>query len=173
MSYRLSSLAASGNVFLIANSMRNLKIEELFAGAWVRQFTNHFEPLVVVGLHTQMELPVMLQGEKEYFASSLENVCPLQINEKLLRGFGFRKAKGDNVWLKQVADMRLTIGLRWKAGVQIARRCAISGKITCWNEEIRYLHELQRWWNDRVYFPFDIPLELKWRGVTEEIEEFK
>ncbi len=173
MSYRLSSPAASGNVFLIANSMRNLKVEELFVGALVSQLDRHQEPLKVAGLHIKFELPVVLDDGRLLFSSLVENVCPLQINEKLLRGFGFRKAKGDNVWLKQVADMRLTIGLRWKAGVQIARRCAISGKVACWNEEIRYMHELQRWWNDRVYFPFDIPLELKWRGVTEEIEELK
>ena len=153
--------------------MRNLKIEELFSGALVGQIGGHQEPLTVVGLHTELEMPVLLQGSGDSFASRLENICPLQIDDKLLRGFGFRRAKGDNVWLKQMGDMRLTIGLRWRAGVQICRRCAISGKIACWNEEIRYLHELQRWWNDRVYFPFDIPLELKWRGLTEEIEEFK
>ena len=158
--------------------MRNLKIEELFMGALVAQVNRQGEPDKVIALHSYLDLPVVVQSLGGAFggqpsASSLENVCPLQIDEKLLRGFGFRRTKGDNVWVKQIADMRLTIGLRWKAGVQIARRCAISGRITCWNEEIRYLHELQRWWNDRVYFPFDIPLELKWRGVIEEIEEFK
>lgn len=158
--------------------MRNLKIEELFVGALVTQVNKRGEPDKVVALNSYLDLPVVVQSLGGAFggqpaASSLENVCPLQINEKLLRGFGFKKTKGDNVWLKQIGDMRLTIGLRWRAGVQICRRCAISGKIACWNEEIRYMHELQRWWNDRVYFPFDYPLDLKWQGVTEKKEEIE
>lgn len=154
--------------------MRNIKIEELFYGAWVNDNLKGLEPKIINGIENDRFVSVKVDCFlTENMTRPLEEVYPLQINEKLLRGFGFRKAKGDNVWLKQVADMRLTIGLRWKSGIQICRRCAISGRITCWNEEIRYLHELQRWWNDRVYFPFGVPLELEWKGIKEEIEELK
>lgn len=152
--------------------MRNLKVEELFFGAWVNNKLGVVNPTCVIGIDGSNT--VSLDAEDYIGVPSLiDNVYPLQINEDLLRGFGFKKTKGDNVWVKHVADMRLTIGLRWKAGVQIARRCAISGKITCWNEEIRYMHELQRWWNDRVYFPYDVPLKLDWKGVSEKVEELK
>ncbi len=153
--------------------MRNLKIEELFAGAWVNDSFGGLEPKAISDIFSDGYVAVDIKAFYDLSTRKLDKIYPLQINEKLLRGFGFRKAKGDNVWLKQVADMRLTIGLRWKAGVQIARRCAISGRITCWNEEIRYLHELQRWWNDRVYFPYDVPLKLDWKGVSEKVEELK
>ena len=158
--------------------MRNLKLEELFIGAWVQQFMEipkRFScPMQISGIFDGGSLYLNFDGnEGDPFDAELKEVFPLQINENLLRGFGFKKTKGDNVWVKQIADMRLTIGLRWKAGVQIARRCAISGKITCWNEEIRYMHELQRWWNDRVYFPYDVPLKLDWKGVSEKVEELK
>ncbi len=152
--------------------MRNLKVEELFFGAWVNNKLGVINPTRVIGIGGSNT--VSLDTEDYVGVPSLiQNVYPLQIDENLLRGFGFKKTKGDNVWLKQIGEMRLTIGLRWRAGVQICRRCAISGKIACWNEEIRYMHELQRWWNDRVYFPFDFPLDLKWHGVTEKKEEIE
>lgn len=154
--------------------MRNIKKEEVFVGACVRIFdaekASLSVPMFVHGITGEVVAVKTFDGltDNDYM---LSKVVAITIDETILKGFGFKRAKGDNVWLKQIADMRITVALRWRGGVQECRRCAISGKITCWNEEIRYLHELQRWWNDRVYFPYNIPLIMKWRGVTEETEE--
>lgn len=147
--------------------MRNLKIEELFVGAWVGIYDDGAVsgPLRVTNIG---DGTVVLNGGMQ---ASLGILCAVPIDEEVMRGFRFYPTKGDNVWMKQRGDIRLTVALRWRGGVQQCRRCAVSGRIACWNEEIRYVHELQRWWNDRVYFPFDMDLDLEWKGVPEKMEE--
>lgn len=138
-----------------------MKVEELIYGAWVlMRDGDDMRPVRIRGL----EMSGMLHVERDDGSHDvmLDAIIPLPIESSILRRFGFKPAKGDNVWVKQVcSDIRLTIGLRHKSGVEQARRCAISGRIACWNEEIRYVHELQRWFNDRVYFIYDIPLRLR------------
>ena len=154
--------------------MRNLRIEELFAGAWVQQFKIEpgavTLPMCVFGVWKNGRL-WLDRDDKEPFDTVIDKVYPIPVDSRMLEGFGFVKAKGDNVWLKCAGDMRLTVALRMRGGVEIPRRCAITGKIACWHEEIRYFHELQRWWNDRVFFPFGISLDLKWHGFKEKKEE--
>lgn len=153
--------------------MRNLKIEEMFAGAWVQQFSIGDGavslPLRVFGVNGDGSLMLETDGT-EPFQCFLGKVYPMPIDERSLSGFGFVRTKGDNVWLRVVGDVRLTVALRMRGGVEECRRCAISGKIACWNEEIRYVHELQRWWNDRVLFPYNISLELRWRKAVKREE---
>ena len=154
--------------------MRNLKIEELFVGAYVQKLIEapgRFTKPMLVGSISDNEIATIDSDGVIVGGSELGQVFPIPIDERVLEGFRFVKVKGDNVWMKAFGDIRLTVGLRWSGGVQICRRCAISGRIACWNEEIRYIHELQRWWNDRVYFPYDVPMELKWRGAREKKEE--
>lgn len=140
-----------------------MRIEELIYGAWVLLKDDEMrDPVRVRDIVSDGTLYVERDGVR--IETTLDGIIPLPIESVILQRFGFREAKGDNVWMKQVSDMRLTIGLRHKHGVEQARRCAISGRIACWNEEIRFVHELQRWWNDRVYFVFDIPLRLILHG---------
>lgn len=154
--------------------MRNLKIEELFTGAWVQQFRVENNavtvPLLVFGVSKDGRILLETEGV-EPFDGSLENVYPIPIDSRTLEGFGFVRTKGENVWLKVSEDMRITVALRLRGGVEECRRCAITGKIACWNEEIRYIHELQRWWNDRVLFPYNVSLDLTWRGIRKKREE--
>lgn len=159
--------------------MRNLKIEELFLGAWVQLFEVKNESkskiLPVHGIWWDGPLEIVEFGEKLgdwTFELSLDKVYPIPIDSRTLEGFGFVKTKGENVWKKVSEDMSITASLRLCGGVEECRRCAISGKIACWDEEIRYMHELQRLWNNRVLFPFNIPLDLTWRGIKERKEEF-
>lgn len=154
--------------------MRNLRVEELFVGAFVQKFASapcvFTNPLVVDSISGDGNV-ITISDDGVVEGCSLDQVFPIHIDERSLSGFGFVKVKGDNVWMKAFGDIRLTVGLRWSGGVQICRRCAISGRIACWNEEIRYLHELQRWWNDRVFFPYDVRMELKWIGAREKKDE--
>jgi len=154
--------------------MRNLKIEELYAGSYVQMLfldsVSFASPMLVAKVCKDGKV-LLERMDNTSFETDIKNICPIPIDERVLEGFGFVKVKGDNVWMKAFGNIRLTVGLRWSGGVQICRRCAISGRIACWNEEIRYIHELQRWWNDRVFFPYDVPMELKWRGIREKKEE--
>lgn len=155
--------------------MRNLKLEELFVGAWVKRFHGErtSEPMKVVGLFCDGKMYLDAEGsEGDPFDVEIEEICPVQMDEDTMRGFGFvRVAKGENVWMKSVMDIRLTVSLRYRHGVQECRRAAISGRFACWNEEIRYIHELQRWWTDKVLLPYGIALELEWKGIIKEKEE--
>jgi len=151
--------------------MRNLKIEELFLGAYVCVFRDGMMSAPMRVTDIRGDGCVILEGVEGIVSVSLRDICPVQMDEGVMRGFRFHPTKGDNVWMKQRGDIRLTVALKWKGGIQQCRRCAISGRTACWNEEIRYVHELQRWWNDRVYFPFDVEMELEWKGVPEKIEE--
>lgn len=157
--------------------MRNLRIEELFVGAWVQRFlpqANRFtEPLYVHGIYADGGLYLNVEGNPgDPLDSRVEEVCPIVMDERSMRGFGFvRVAKGENVWMRSFGDIRLTVSLRYRHGAQECRRAAISGRFACWNEEIRYVHELQRWWTDKVLLPYGVPMDLEWRGVKDESEE--
>lgn len=139
-----------------------MRIEELIYGAWVcRADDARHMPLRIEGLEYNGTLHLRdIAGDR--VEVSLRDVAPVVINSDMLQRFGFVPTKGNNVWMRQIGDIRLTVALKSRHGEEYSRRCAISGKIACWNEEIRAVHELQRWWNDKVYFPFDIPLEMKW-----------
>lgn len=136
-------------------------IEELFYGAWVLVDGDE-SPCQVIGFGGQEV--TCLYPHRVRHDVLLSDLRPLVLCSSVLSLFGFIRAKGENVWLRRAGDMRLTVGLRERHGSEECRRCAISGKIACWNEEVRYMHELQRWWNDRVYFPFGIQLDLLYDG---------
>lgn len=155
--------------------MRRLSLEELFIGAWLRYYMDmpnrYSEPMYVFSLYQSGSVYLATRSDGyDAVSADLANVAPIAINEAVLRGFGFEKAKGNDVFLKVIGDMRMTVSLRWKHGEQQCKRVALTGKTTCWNEEIRYVHELQRWWTDRVLLPFGIPLVLEWRGKRKEDE---
>lgn len=157
--------------------MRNLRIEELFAGAWVRRWVDVpmvlSSPMFVYALFGDGGLYLDVDGnDGDPFEAMIDEVCPITMDEDSLRGFGFvRVPRGDNVWMMSVGDIRLTISLRQIHGHQQCRRAAISGRFACWNEEIRYIHELQSWWRDRVLLPYGVELPLKWNGNCKEEEE--
>lgn len=163
--------------------MRNLKLDELFIGAWVKSIVPVpegepmllSEPEYVSGIFEGGGLYLNFDGnEGDPFDCRVDEVAPVQMDEESLSGFGFvRVAKGENVWMKSIGDVRLTISLRQRHGHQECRRAAISGRFACWNEEIRYIHELQSWWRDKVLLPYGVGLKLEWKGkgkVKEELE---
>lgn len=158
--------------------MRNLRLEELFVGAWVSRFIpeqeRFTEPMRVTGLFDGGAMYLETEGHTgDPFDAVVGEVCPIRMDEHSMRGFGFvRVAKGENVWMKSVGDIRLTVSLRYRHGTQECRRAAISGRFACWNEEIRYVHELQSWWRDKVLLPYGVELRLEWRGDEGEKEDF-
>ena len=158
--------------------MRNLRLEELFIGAWVRQWRKmpdcFSSPMYVCGLFSNGKMYLDIDDNcGDPFDAEIKDVTPIPITEDMLRGFGFVPTKGENVWLKVIRDIRLTVSLRMRHGIMECRRVALSGKIACWNEEVRYFHELQRWWMDKVLLPYGLTLDLEWNDdvvVSEEIE---
>ena len=146
-------------------------------GAWVQRFIPSIEgfsePLYVYGLYDGGSLNLNVAGNPgDALDARVEEICPIPMDEHSMRGFGFvRVAKGENVWMKSVGDIRLTVSLRFSHGTQECRRAAISGRFACWNEEIRYVHELQSWWRDKVLLPYGVELDLEWRGDEGEKEE--
>lgn len=158
--------------------MRNLRIDELFIGAWVRRFSTDgctlSAPMRVCGLSARGRVQIETADDEDAMVinAPVEELCPVQMDEDSMRGFGFvRVPKGENVWMTSVRDIRLTVSLRQKFGRQECRRAAISGRFACWNEEIRYVHELQAWWRDKVLMPYGLELCLSWRGGVKEREE--
>lgn len=149
--------------------MRKLRIEELFIGAWVQEripiAKRLAPPMYVSGVFEGGDMYLNIEeNEGDPFEANVQDIFGLPINENVLRSFGFVPTKGDNVWLMKVRDFRLTIALKWQGGEQIARRAAISGRTNCWNEELRCIHELQRWWVDKVLLPFSVPLTLSYHN---------
>lgn len=138
--------------------MRKLTIGELFVGAWVQ--TPVPASMKVCGLWGDGDIAL---DDGDYAVSaSVDDVSGLSINEDVLSGFGFFRSRRDkDVWVLQVGDFKLTCSLRWKYGVQECRRCSFVGRASNWNEDIRYVHELQRWWTDKVTIPYGVVLELK------------
>lgn len=150
--------------------MKRLESAELFIGAWVVRHLDdgHYSsPHRVYGIWENGDCSLL--GGDAVERVSLGELGAIPINASTLLGFGFEKARGNDVYLLTVGAMRMTVSLRWKHGEQQCRRVALTGKTTCWNEEIRYVHELQRWWVDRVLLPFGIPLVLEWHGNEEEV----
>ena len=153
--------------------MRNLRLEELFIGAWVRQWRKmpdcFSSPMYVCGLFSNGKMYLDIDDNcGDPFDADLKDTCPIPMDEDIMRGFGFvRVAKGENVWMKSVKDLRLTVSLRLRHGALECRRVAISGRFACWNEEIRYIHELQRWWTDKVLLPYGMELNLEWKDRKE------
>lgn len=153
--------------------MRNLRLEELFIGAWVRRLRRlpdgFSSPMYVCGLFSNGKMYLDVDENRgDPFDADLKELCPIPMDEDIMRGFGFAKAaKGDNVWMKAVGDLRLTVSLRQRHGAVECRRAAISGRFACWNEEIRYIHELQRWWTEKVLLPYGVELDLEWKEMKE------
>lgn len=139
--------------------MRSLYVDELFVGAWVR--TNDGAGRIC-GISGGDKLPVCIGGGvSEPVMCGYGDISPLHIDDKVLESFGFFRTKGENVWKTRVGDFSLTVGLRLRHGVMECRRCAFTGRTSNWNEEIRYVHELQRWWTDKVLIPFGVELDLR------------
>ena len=156
--------------------MRNLNLEELFIGAWVKRFIPEQKrftcPMYISGLFWNDTMYLETNPEYEPIDAELKEIYPITMDEESLRGFGFVKVpRGENVWMKSVKDIRLTISLRQKHGALECRRAAISGRFACWNEEIRYIHELQSWWRDKVLLPYGLALNLEWNDSVEQKEE--
>lgn len=153
--------------------MRKVRLEELFIGAWVREYVSapckFSVPMCVRGVDDGGDLRLGYPGG-DSFSASIANVYGIPIDEDVMKGFGFVQTRGDNVWLRIIGDVRLTVSLRQRHGAVHCRRVAVSGRVACWNEEIRYMHELQRWWVDKVLLPCNIPLAVMW-APREEREE--
>jgi len=142
--------------------MRSLYVDELFVGAWVRTSLGAGR---ICSVSAGDEIPICIGGGvSEPVMFGYGEIAPLHIDDRILEGFGFFRTKGDNVWKTRVGDFSLTVGLRPRHGVMECRRCAFTGRTSNWNEDIRYVHELQRWWTDKVLIPFGVCLSLEWRG---------
>ena len=157
--------------------MRSLRIEEVFMGAYVhvlREGGVFSPPVYVAGVNHVGSLLLDSSDSDEIMVSVLKNIYALPIDEGVLKGFGFVRARGESVWLRMFGTMRLTVSLRQHHGEVVCKRVAVTGGTVCWNEEIRYVHELQRWWVDKVLLPFGVPLVLDWdvsMAVREERED--
>lgn len=140
--------------------MRSLKIEEVFVGMWV---CRHDEPYLVKCItHEKLMLESLVGKTSEV---RLRDVQPLDINENVLSSFGFVEDTGRKVWIKKIGDIRLIVGLKQVYGNVQCRRVSFGGGLVSgWNEEIRYVHELQRWWVDKVLLPYGAELKLEWYG---------
>lgn len=153
-------------------TLRKLKVEELFVGAWVQErlFTDRFSPpMFVYAVWRNGDLYLNIdENEGDPFETHADNIYGLPLDDGVLEGFGFRKSRDENVWRKDIADVHLTVSLRWRHGAQECRRVAIGGRFTCWNEEIRCVHELQRWWNEKMLLPHGMALDLRWVGIKKE-----
>lgn len=150
--------------------MRSLQLEELFIGAWLSYLDEgrYSPPMRAYSIWDNGYCALLGVDCSRTGILGLE-LAPVPINASTLLGFGFVKARGNDVYMMAVGEMRMTVSLRWKHGEQQCRRVALTGKTTCWNEEIRYVHELQRWWVDKVLLPFGIPLVLEWHENEEEV----
>ena len=130
----------------------------MFIGAWVQILTQ------VPDEGGQKRVTALSESEVwlNYKQYALDELRGLPLNSDTVAGFGFEQGRG-NVWVMEFGDIRLTVSLKPMKGGLPCRRVAISGRFSCWNEEIRYVHELQRWWVDKVLLPYGLSLDLKWR----------
>lgn len=149
--------------------MRRLKLEELFVGAYVYTYPSEVGvvPMMVKGIYPDSS--VLLDDGVKY---TLDVIAGVRICGNVLRHMGFVKARGEDVFLMMARDVRLTVSLRQRHGDVCCRRVAVTGRVTCWNEEIRYVHELQRWWIDRVLLSIGIPLPLVYSTDVEPEKEY-
>lgn len=142
--------------------MRKLKIEELFVGAWVQTVVS--SKMKVYGVWADGEILLDMPGG-EPVKACIDDVCGMRINEDVLEGFGFSRSRKDkDVWVLCVDTFKLTCSMKWKHGVQECRRCSFVGRASNWNEDIRYVHELQRWWTDKVTIAYGVSLDLNLKG---------
>lgn len=142
-------------VILTFLTMRGLFKEELSVGSWLVYVD---EPCYVrLGLGG-----VSLSCGIDFSAIDWSCVFGLPIDAVLLERFGFvRCSRGDNVWLLERLGVRLTVSLRMRGGRFECKRCALGGVVvSTWNEDIRYVHELQRWWVEKVLVRHGISLDL-------------
>lgn len=151
--------------------MRKLKLEEVFVGAWVHQYNAASErftpPMKVAGVFGCGDLHLEIDKEQgDPFEGTLEDTFGLPIDDRVLEGFGFVEDTGRKVWIKKIGSVRLIVGLKEEHGRVVCRRVSFGGGLVQgWNEEIRYVHEIQRWWVDKVLLSFGISLDLEWKGA--------
>lgn len=142
--------------------MRHLEKEELFIGAWVN-VPDTDKPSCVIAIDFNGKFYCQaIDGLTSM--CNLEDLRGVPINAFSLENFGFALGR-NNVWFMEFADVRLTASLREMRGGLPCRRVAVSGRYNCWNEEIRYVHELQRWWADKILLPYGMRLDLTWKEV--------
>lgn len=148
--------------------MRRLRLEELFVGAYVCVYPCEGDvvPMRVCGIYPDGSI-LLDSGEK----CRLDVISGVKIGGNVLRHMGFVKARGEDVFLMMARDVRLTVSLRQRHGDVCCRRVAVTGRVTCWNEEIRYVHELQRWWIDRVLLSVGVPLDISYNPDVEQERE--
>lgn len=147
--------------------MRKLKLEELFLGMWVRQWHEipgkYSPPMKVVGIFGDGDMYLEIDKEQgDPFDGNLSDTVALPIDAETLEGFGFEQENSKDVWTYKVRDdIKLIVKLREKFGKTECWRVSFGGgKVQGWNEDIRYFHELQRWFIDKITLPWGIPLEL-------------
>lgn len=138
--------------------MRKLEIDELFVGAWVQSSVS---PMKVYGVLADGDV-ILDSGSGLPVKACIDEVSGLCICDEVLGRFGFvRSRKDDNVWVLRAGDFKLTCSMKWRHGVRECRRVSFVGCASNWNEDIRYVHELQRWWTDKVKVPYGVRLELE------------
>lgn len=139
--------------------MRTVYFDELSVGFWV---CYSGEPCCFVVRLGGVYLRFLDGRELPYVDIDVSLLSGWLIDDVVLRRFGFVPAKGENVWLLCVGDVRLTVSLRLRGGRFQCRRCALGGCVTgTWNEDIRFVHELQRWWVDKVLVHRGLSLDLE------------
>ena len=148
------------------NVMRKLKVEELFLGMWVQQWheipCRFSPPMQVTGIFGDGDMYLEIDKEQgDPFEGNLSDTFGLPIEPKMLELFGF-KSEGKGVYILTVRDdVKVIVKVRDRYGKMECWRVSFGGgKVQGWNEDIRYFHELQRWFFDKVTLPWGIGLEL-------------
>lgn len=146
--------------------MRGILLDELSIGSLVRRAvgTSIDGPWVVVGIGGDGVLSLEPLCGGDVVCCHVGSVYGIPLEGDLLYSLGFRRAwkerAGDRVWYGLCGGVRLTVSLRQRHGQEFCRRVALGGRVSCWHEGLLCLHELQRWWVDRVLLPYGIPLVL-------------
>lgn len=134
--------------------MRGLILDELFIGAVVRRCVSVVGTYVLYRVCSLSEdvgiVGICPLGGGVVIDVPLSELYGVPIDDVFLRAHGFVASHKEHVWLYMSSGVRLTVSLRQRHGEVFCRRVALGGVVTCWNEDIRYVHELQRWWCDRV-----------------------
>lgn len=146
--------------------MRSVLLEELSVGSLVRHVPSPScadGPWRVVSLSSDGTLFLVSLSGDDSLRCSIGDVYGIPIDGVLLSHLGFLRAYKDNVWFGVFGGVRVTLSLRQRHGEEYCRRVALTGRVTCWNESILYLHEFQRWWVDKVMLVCGVPLVLPLR----------
>ena len=141
--------------------MRGLLLEELFCGALVRRVLSPScvdGPWRVVSLSCDGTLFLSSLCGGDSVRSHIAEVCGVGMDGVLLSSLGFVRSHKERVWYAGIDGIRLVVSLRQRHGEESCRRIAVSGKVSCWNEHVRYVHELQRWWVEKVHLPYGVGL---------------